>query len=79
MPSDRDWEQLRYDQEAFPATWMLWNSAPTASIVERLEDMDIEVVLFRTCATPPPQGDFMSVMQENLRSLGRVFAAPASQ
>jgi hypothetical protein len=41
--------------------------------------MDIEVVLFRTCATPPPQGDFMSVMQENLRSLGRVFAAPASQ
>ena len=74
MPSDQDWEQLRFAQEAFPAAWMLWEAEPIAEIRERLRSMGVGVVVFSPCAGRPAQGDFMDVMKRNLENLKPVFA-----
>jgi len=73
MPSEQEWEQLAYAQEAFPALWMLWGEAPDAAIGARLQSMGVGVVVFQPCANRPPQGDFLDVMQRNLDNLKTVF------
>jgi len=74
MPSDEDWEQLRFAQEAFPAGWMLWDAQPTAGTVDRLDAMGVGVAVFSPCAGRPAQGDFMDVMKGNLVNLKPIFS-----
>ena len=76
MPEERDWEQLVYAQETFPALWMLWGDTPDAEIRARLQSIGVGVVVFRPCANRPPQGDFLSVMRRNLDNLKIAFAEP---
>jgi zinc transport system substrate-binding protein len=74
MPPEQEWEQLLYAQEDFPAAWMIWEAQPISEIRQKLESMDIGVVVFRPCANRPPQGDFMDVMKRNIENLKTVFA-----
>jgi len=51
---------------------MLWEDDPNLKIVMRLKELGIEVVVFNPCANIPGQGNFMSVMRENLQNLKKV-------
>ena len=73
MPAEQEWEKLVFAQEAFPATWMLWENQPRADIAERLQSAGIIPVVFTPCANRPPQGDFIEVMRRNLENLKTVF------
>ena len=73
VPTEEQWQQLIYAQEAFPASWMLWEAEPAAETRARLEKHGIHSVVFDTCANTPENGDFMSVMRANIDRLGNIF------
>ena len=68
-PTDEQWDELAALHTEHPARWMIWESQPVAAIVERLEGMGIGVIVLDPCATPPDDGDYLSVMRDNLANL----------
>ena len=73
VPTEEQWQQLIYAQEAFPASWMLWEAEPAAETRARLEKHGIHSVVFDTCANTPENCDFISVMRANIDRLGNIF------
>jgi zinc transport system substrate-binding protein len=74
MPDEAAWQELDATLREFPASWMIWEDTPLPQVSERLESMGIRSAVFDPCASTPPSGDFLSVMEENLEALRLVFA-----
>ena len=55
------------------AIWMIWESAPIKSSVDILKAMGIQSAVFDPCGNVPPEGDFLTVMQQNVINLEPVF------
>ena len=77
LPDEAEWQRLRHVTESFPAQWMLWEKQPALETRRRLEAMGISTLVFDPCANRPEQGDFLEVMQHNVRNLSRAY--PQSQ
>jgi len=75
MPNDQQWQQLRLAHESFPADWMLWEKQPLPEIAQQLDSMGIGIAVFDPCANRPANGDFLSVMHDNIANLKQVFAS----
>ena len=73
VPADAAWQQLRYATENFPARWMIWEKQPLSETVARLASMGIDVLVFDPCAGKPAQGDFLSVMQQNIDNMKKAY------
>ncbi|MDW7692436.1 metal ABC transporter substrate-binding protein [Flammeovirgaceae bacterium SG7u.111] len=73
MPSDHAWEHFDELLETHPAKWMLWEGTPDQAIVDKLAEKGVSSAVFAPCAGKPDSGDFMSVMQENIERLKKVF------
>ena len=73
FPAEPEWQQLQRLAAEWEASWMIWEAEPLAESVERLSSMGIGSIVFTPAANVPPQGDFLSVMQNNLKQLERVF------
>jgi zinc transport system substrate-binding protein len=58
---------------AYPATWMIREGEPVPALVARLASMGVKSVVFDPCANLPNQGDFLSVMRQNLHNLSMAF------
>ena len=56
-----------------PAQWMIWEGEPIKESVERLKAIGLQSVVFDPCGNAPDQGDFMSVMRQNVENLKEVF------
>ena len=56
-----------------PAKWMIWEGGPVKESVKRLKAIGLQSVVFDPCANAPDQGDFMSVMRQNVENLKEVF------
>jgi zinc transport system substrate-binding protein len=54
---------------------MIWEGEPTPEIVARLEELGVESVVFEPCGNTPDSGDYLSVMQANVRNLEQAFGA----
>jgi zinc transport system substrate-binding protein len=71
-------EAMRQEFEALlqehPARWMIWEGEPLPEVVEKLKDAGLGSVVFDPCGNVPEQGDFLSVMQQNISNLKTVFA-----
>ena len=52
---------------------MLWESEPNAENRARLNSMGVESLVINPCGNRPVTGDFLSVMQLNLRELKRIY------
>lgn len=78
MPGEQQWQRLRLVHESFPADWMLWEKRPLPEIVQQLAKMGIGIAVFDPCASRPASGDFLSVMQENITSLGQAYTSQAT-
>jgi len=72
LPPEDQWTGFQSLLVEYPAQWMLWEDDPNLKIVMRLKELGIEVVVFNPCANIPGQGNFMSVMRENLQNLKKV-------
>jgi hypothetical protein len=55
------------------ARWMVWEGQPIRAAIEKLNEMGISSVVFNPCGNMPKDGDFMSIMQQNVSNLGAVF------
>jgi hypothetical protein len=58
--------------------WMVWENEPFPETVNRLEGLGIKSLVFRPCGNRPAEGNFMSVMLDNVAVLERAFPASAS-
>ena len=73
VPTDKHWRELRDMVKDHPAQWMLWEGEPLEASVEKLKSMGINSIVFNPSGNVPQQGDFLSVMQENVNNLKPIF------
>ncbi len=68
-PSDKMWRELRDLLSDHPAYWVLWEDTPLVETSRRLAELGLESVVFDPCANTPTEGDFGTVMLENVSRL----------
>lgn len=73
MPDSGMWAEFKSIREHHPAQWMIWESEPAIEIVEKLETMDVQSVVFDPCGNEPQKGDFLSVMKANVQTLRQIY------
>jgi len=78
FPDDRQWIDLKNILKEHSSEWMLWEGTPDPAIVSALKSMGINSVVFDPCGNVPKQGDFLTVMQQNIRNLEKVYASDSS-
>ena len=52
-----------------PARWMLWEAPPLNETTESLLKMGVKPVVFYTLSNRPLNGNFISIMKENVKRL----------
>jgi zinc transport system substrate-binding protein len=52
---------------------MLWEGYPLDESVKRLEHMGVGSIVFAPCMNTPEEGDFMSVMKQNVENLRAIY------
>jgi zinc transport system substrate-binding protein len=73
MPEDEQWNALQALLAKHPAKWMLWEGEPLAASVKKLQTLGVQSLVFDPCGNTPEQGDFLSVMQQNVVNLRQAF------
>jgi zinc transport system substrate-binding protein len=68
-PSGEAWHDFEHLLSEHPAKWMLWEAEPLPEIAAKLEEKGVKSVVFAPCGNRPAQGDFLSVMKENVANL----------
>ncbi len=70
MPDANGWAALAAIRKEHPSKIMLWESAPALPIANRLLVQGVASVVFNPCGNRPDEGDWLSVMRENVSRLG---------
>jgi zinc transport system substrate-binding protein len=73
VPTEKQWAELKKVLEKHPAKWMIWEGEPNPDSVERLGAMGVESVVFDPCGNRPDEGNFLTVMRQNVDRLGNVY------
>jgi len=73
MPSTAQRMELEKMLSDHKAKWMIWEGEPIKEMEEMLASMGISSLVFDPCANVPETGDFLLIMQENVKSLQKAF------
>jgi zinc transport system substrate-binding protein len=73
IPTNEQMLELHSILKDHPAKWMIWEGEPIEESVDRLKAIGIQSVVFDPCGNAPDQGDFMSMMQQNVQNLREMF------
>jgi zinc transport system substrate-binding protein len=73
IPTNEQMLELHTMLKDHPAQWMIWEGEPVKQAVDRLKAIGMQSVVFEPCGNAPDQGDFMSVMRQNVENLKKVF------
>jgi len=73
IPTTEQMLELHNILKEHPAKWMIWEGEPIKESGERLKAIGIQSVVFDPCGNAPDQGDFMSVMRQNVDNLKAAF------
>ncbi len=73
LPSAEQWAELKRLLQEHPANWLLWEKRPLAHTVTQLQGLGVSSLVFDPCANVPEQGDFLSLMRQNLENLKPAF------
>jgi zinc transport system substrate-binding protein len=73
IPTTEQMVELHTILKDHPAKWMIWEGEPINESVERLKAISLQSVVFNPCGNAPDQGDFMSVMRQNIENLRVAF------
>jgi len=68
-PGADGWAELSAILKEHPARWMLWEAEPLAETARRLEKLGVRSVVFDPCGNTPGEGDFLTVMNQNVATL----------
>ena len=72
-PTDAQWAELQTILAKHPAQWMIWEGDPMKESTQRLKAIGVDSLVFDPCGNIPVQGDFLSVMRQNVENLKPVF------
>ena len=72
-PDRHQWVELEDMLKAHPAEWMIWEGEPMEETVERLQVIGVGSFVFNPCGNVTDEGDFMSVMGQNVTNLNAAF------
>jgi zinc transport system substrate-binding protein len=70
---DRQLMELQNILKDHTAKWMIWEGEPIKESVEKLKAIGMESVVFDPCGNTPDQGNFISMMQQNVENLKAAF------
>ena len=73
IPNKQQWGELRQLRQNHPARWMIWEGEPAEESVTKLRQYGINSLVFNPSANRPAQGDFLSVMDANLKQLKKAY------
>ena len=74
-PGTREWIDFGNLLRQHPAKLMIWEGTPLDSVRVKLEQMGIQIVVFSPAGNVPSDGDYFTVMEQNLAGL-RAFTKP---
>ena len=67
MPSEEEWKNLKANIEH--SKYMLYEDTPTQQITDKLKELGVTVIVFRTACNTPPSNDFLQAMKNNIKNL----------
>lgn len=73
IPSEAQWEELEYGLKTHPAKWMIWEGDPHPDSIRKLEKLGVRSVVFNPCGNVPENGDFLTIMKQNVENLRIIF------
>jgi len=73
IPTTEQMLKLHSILKDHPAKWMIWEGESIKESVERLKAIGMQSVVFDPCGNEPDQGDFMSVMRQNVENIKVAF------
>ena len=73
IPDEVAWSGLEDILKEHPAQWMIWEGEPLPQTTRRLRDMGVESIVFNPTGNRPAEGDFLTMMRQNVKHLQRVF------
>jgi len=73
VPDQNQWNALQQLLAAHNAKWMIWEDEPDEQSLARLQAVGINSLIFKPCANVPEEGDFISVMKNNIMELKKAF------
>lgn len=72
-PNDNEWIKIGKLLGDHSARWMLWEDVPLDETAERLASIGIKSLVFNPCEQAPTDGDFLTVMKQNIKNLEQAF------
>lgn len=77
-PGEEQWLKLESLLGEHPARLMLWEAQPLPEVSARLNSLGLSVVVFYPLGNRPPEGDFVTVMRDNIQRLQAAISAGVS-
>ena len=72
-PTQEMWQDFQALLAEHPAQCMIWEGEPMEETVAALQEMGIASVVFSPCGNVPEEGDFLTVMRQNVAALELAF------
>jgi zinc transport system substrate-binding protein len=66
---DGDLAELKKILAKHPATWMIWEDAPSEANIAAIAKLGLKSVVFAPCANRPAEGDWLAVMKANVERM----------
>jgi zinc transport system substrate-binding protein len=73
VPSDSQLRELQGILKQHSAQWMIWEGEPVQASVDKLKTLGIDSLVFDPCGNVPQQGDFLTIMRQNVENLKPAF------
>jgi len=78
VPTEADMQGLEKLLKDHKAAWMIWEGEPAGESVRKLRSIGVTSVVVDPAGNRPEQGDWLSVMKQNVENLRAVADAAAS-
>lgn len=72
-PDASSWQEINNKLGKQAAVWMLWENEPLQKTRDQLSSMGVNVIVFRPAMNRPQQGDFMTIMEGNIKALATAY------
>ena len=73
VTSDSQLRELQGILKQHSAQWMIWEGEPVQASVDKLKTLGIDSLVFDPCGNVPQQGDFLTIMRQNVENLKPAF------
>jgi zinc transport system substrate-binding protein len=73
IPTNEHMMELNRILKEHPAKWVIWEGEPKKESAEQLKTIGVNSLVFNPCGNTPDQGDFLSVMRQNVKNLKPAF------